>query len=79
MIPVKSAAVVVGAGTMGGGIAMAYANAGIPVLLKDVDQAALDRGLGDHSAELCEFGAKGPDPAGSAEDAVDRITPTAEL
>ena len=38
-------AAVIGAGTMGGGIAMAYANAGIPVLLKDVDQAALDRGL----------------------------------
>ena len=30
---------------MGGGIAMTYANAGIPVLLKEVDQAALDRGL----------------------------------
>jgi len=38
-------AAVVGAGTMGGGIAMTYANAGIPVLLKEVDQAALDRGL----------------------------------
>ena len=38
-------AAVVGAGTMGGGIAMAYANAGIPVLLKDVDRAALDRGM----------------------------------
>ena len=38
-------AAIVGAGTMGGGIAMAYANAGIPVLLKDVDQAALDRGM----------------------------------
>src|SRR5262245_19146765 len=38
-------AAIIGAGTMGGGIAMAYANAGIPVLLKDVDQAALDRGL----------------------------------
>jgi len=38
-------AAVVGGGTMGGGIAMAYANAGIPVLLKDVDQAALDRGV----------------------------------
>ena len=43
-IPVKSAAVV-GAGTMGGGIAMVFANAGIPVLLKETDQAALDRGL----------------------------------
>ncbi len=38
-------AAIVGAGTMGGGIAMTYANAGVPVLLKDVDQAALDRGM----------------------------------
>jgi 3-hydroxyacyl-CoA dehydrogenase len=44
IIPVKSAAVV-GAGTMGGGIAMNFANAGIPVLLKETDQAALDRGM----------------------------------
>ncbi len=36
---------VVGAGTMGGGIAMVFANAGIPVLLKETDRAALDRGL----------------------------------
>src|ERR1700687_5416752 len=43
-IPVNKAAVV-GAGTMGGGIAMVFANAGIPVLLKESDQAALDRGL----------------------------------
>lgn len=43
-IPVKSAAVI-GAGTMGGGIAMNFANAGIPVLLKETDQAALDRGM----------------------------------
>src|SRR3954453_21725564 len=38
-------AAVIGAGTMGGGIAMAYANAGIPVLLKDVDAAAGERGM----------------------------------
>ena len=44
VIPVNSVAVV-GAGTMGGGIAMVFANAGIPVLLKESDQAALDRGL----------------------------------
>ena len=40
-----SRAGVVGAGTMGGGIAMSYANAGIPVLLKEVEQQALDRGM----------------------------------
>ncbi|MFY9610705.1 MAG: 3-hydroxyacyl-CoA dehydrogenase NAD-binding domain-containing protein, partial [Blastocatellia bacterium] len=38
-------AAVIGAGTMGGGIAMNYANAGIPVILREVSQEALDRGL----------------------------------
>src|SRR3984885_7267104 len=38
-------AAIIGAGTMGGGIAMACANAGISVLVKEVEQAALDRGL----------------------------------
>src|SRR5712692_2889489 len=41
---VKQAAVV-GAGTMGGGIAMSFANAGIPVTLIDTTQEALERGL----------------------------------
>src|SRR5690606_4270412 len=42
--PIRQAAVV-GAGTMGGGIAMCFANAGIPVTLVETAQAALDRGL----------------------------------
>ena len=42
--PIKTAGVV-GAGTMGGGISMVLANAGIPVLLKEADQAALNRGI----------------------------------
>jgi 3-hydroxyacyl-CoA dehydrogenase len=37
---------IIGAGAMGGGIAMACANAGISVLLKDSEEAALDRGVG---------------------------------
>jgi 3-hydroxyacyl-CoA dehydrogenase len=36
---------VIGAGTMGGGIAMNFANAGIPVVLLEMKQDALDRGL----------------------------------
>src|SRR3984957_5499252 len=44
LIPVKRLAVV-GAGTMGGGITMVFPNAGIPVLLKEADQVALDRGM----------------------------------
>jgi 3-hydroxyacyl-CoA dehydrogenase len=43
-LEIKRAAVV-GGGTMGGGITMNYANAGIPVLFKEVSQQALDRGL----------------------------------
>lgn len=40
------AAGIIGAGTMGGGIAMCFANAGMPVTLLDSSQQALDRGLG---------------------------------
>ncbi|PLC48396.1 3-hydroxyacyl-CoA dehydrogenase [Pollutimonas subterranea] len=37
---------VIGAGTMGGGISMNFLNAGIPVMLLEAEQAALDRGVG---------------------------------
>ena len=37
---------VIGAGTMGGGIAMCFANAGIPVTLVETSRENLDRGLG---------------------------------
>ncbi len=39
-------AAIIGAGTMGGGIAMNYANAGIPVIVKETTQEALDKGIG---------------------------------
>ncbi|HKE86754.1 MAG TPA: 3-hydroxyacyl-CoA dehydrogenase NAD-binding domain-containing protein [Vicinamibacterales bacterium] len=69
-------AAVLGAGTMGGGIAMTYANAGIPVLLKDVDQAAVDRGLSTIRANYQSSVARGR----MTPDALDRtmrlITPT---
>ncbi|HEY0490688.1 MAG TPA: 3-hydroxyacyl-CoA dehydrogenase NAD-binding domain-containing protein [Telluria sp.] len=41
---IKKAAII-GAGTMGGGIAMNFANAGIPVTLVETKQEALDKGL----------------------------------
>ena len=41
---IKSVAVI-GAGTMGGGITMNFLNAGIPVMLLEMQQEALDRGL----------------------------------
>ncbi|MCA9073651.1 MAG: enoyl-CoA hydratase/isomerase family protein [Planctomycetaceae bacterium] len=43
-LEIKQAAVI-GAGTMGGGIAMNYANAGIPVLLKETEHERLDKGV----------------------------------
>jgi len=42
---IKSIAII-GAGTMGGGIAMNFLNVGIPVTLLEVKQDALDRGVG---------------------------------
>ncbi len=44
-IPVASCGIL-GAGTMGGGIAMNFANVGIPVTLVEANQENLDRGLG---------------------------------
>jgi 3-hydroxyacyl-CoA dehydrogenase len=44
LIPIKKVGVI-GAGTMGGGIAMNFANVGIPVVIVEVKQDALDRGL----------------------------------
>lgn len=43
--PIKKVGVL-GAGTMGGGISMNFANVGIPVTIVEIQQAALDRGLG---------------------------------
>ena len=43
---------VVGAGTMGGGIAMSFADYGFPVRVTDATQEALDRGMAAHPREL---------------------------
>ena len=75
LIPIKSAAVV-GAGTMGGGIAMVFANAGIPVLLKEADQAALDRGLATIQSNYANSVKRGRFTPQDAEERFKRITPT---
>ncbi len=71
-----SRAAIIGAGTMGGGIAMAYANVGIPVLLKDVDQAALDRGLAVIRKNYESTVSKGKMTAEAFEKTMSLITPT---
>ena len=37
---------IIGGGTMGGGIAMCFANVGIPVLMLEIDDEALQKGMG---------------------------------
>jgi len=44
-IPIKRIGII-GAGTMGGGIAMNFANIGVPITIVETKQDALDRGLG---------------------------------
>ncbi len=75
LIPIKTAAVV-GAGTMGGGIAMVLANAGIPVLLKETDQTALDRGLATIKSNYANSVKRGRFTQQDADERLKRITPT---
>jgi 3-hydroxyacyl-CoA dehydrogenase len=73
--PIARAAVI-GAGTMGGGIAMAYASAGIPVLLKDVDDAAVARGMATIRKNYESSVAKGKLSAEAYARTIALITPT---
>jgi 3-hydroxyacyl-CoA dehydrogenase len=75
LLPVKSVAVV-GAGTMGGGIAMVFANAGFPVLLKEVDQAALDRGLSTIQKNYLNSVKRGRFTQEFVKECLNRIQPT---
>jgi 3-hydroxyacyl-CoA dehydrogenase len=69
-------AAVVGAGTMGAGIAMSYANVGIPVLLKEVDRPALDRGVATIRKNYESTVAKGRMTPEALERTMALITPT---
>ena len=69
-------AAVVGAGTMGVGIAMTYANAGIPVLLKEADRDALDRGIATIRTNYLSSVAKGRINSDGLERMMRLITPT---
>lgn len=75
LIPVNSAAVV-GAGTMGGGIAMVFANSGVPVLLKEADQAALDRGMTTIRSNYATSVKRGRFSQQAADERLKLITPT---
>jgi 3-hydroxybutyryl-CoA dehydrogenase len=70
---------IVGAGTMGNGIAQAFAVAGYPVVLRDIAQKALDHGVDTVRKSLDRLVAKDKLTAADAEAAFKRIEPTTEL
>jgi 3-hydroxyacyl-CoA dehydrogenase len=73
--PIGTAAVL-GAGTMGGGIAMALINAGVPVVLLETTQEALDRGLATIRRNYQSALRKGTLDAAGLEKRLALITPT---
>jgi len=78
LLPVKSVGII-GAGTMGGGIAMNFLNVGIPVTIVEMKQDALDRGVAvirknyENSAKKGRFGMD------EVEARMGRLTPSLSL
>ncbi|UCE32246.1 MAG: enoyl-CoA hydratase/isomerase family protein, partial [Burkholderiales bacterium] len=75
--PIRLAAVI-GAGTMGGGIAMNFANAGIPVKVLEVSKEALDKGIGLVRRNYENTAKKGRLSAAQVEERMGLIQPTLE-
>lgn len=77
-LPIKSVGVI-GAGTMGGGIAMNFLNAGIPVTLAEMNQAALDRGIATIRKNYENTARKGRMTEADVEKRMGLITPAVGL
>ncbi|WP_370187735.1 3-hydroxyacyl-CoA dehydrogenase NAD-binding domain-containing protein [Qipengyuania sp.] len=75
LIPIKKVGVI-GAGTMGGGIAMNFLSAGIPVAILEMKQDALDRGTGVMRKNYENTAKKGRMTADQVEQAMGLLTPT---
>jgi 3-hydroxyacyl-CoA dehydrogenase len=72
-------AAVIGAGTMGGGIAMCFANAGIPVTVVETSADALARGIDTITKNYRNTAARGGLAADQMEARIGRIAGTTEL
>ncbi len=77
-LPVKSVGVI-GAGTMGGGITMNFLNAGVPVTLVEMNQAALDRGVGVIRKNYENTASKGRMTAEQVEQRMALLTPALQM
>ncbi len=70
---------VIGAGTMGGGISMNFATAGIPVVILETKQEALDRGLGVVRKNYQRSADRGRFPQEEVEERMGRLTGTLDM
>jgi 3-hydroxyacyl-CoA dehydrogenase len=77
-LPVRSVGVL-GAGTMGGGIAMNFLNAGIPVTIVEANQDALDRGLATIRRNYEATASKGRLTAADVENRMGLLTGTLDV
>ena len=78
LLPVASVGVI-GAGTMGGGIAMNFLNAGVPVTIVETKAEALDRGVATIRRNYENTAAKGRMTAADVEARMALLTPTLDL
>jgi 3-hydroxyacyl-CoA dehydrogenase len=78
ILPIAKAGVV-GAGTMGGGIAMNFLNAGIPTTIVETQQAALDRGVATIRKNYESTARKGRMTAEDVETRMALLTPSLSL
>ena len=75
--PIKKVAII-GGGTMGGGIAMCFANVDIPVVMVEINDEALSRGLGIINKNYSITVQKGKLPADQMQHRLDLITGTTD-
>lgn len=78
LIPIAKVGII-GAGTMGGGIAMNFANIGIPVHIVETQQASLDRGLGVIRGNYERSASRGRFPMDEVDVRMGRITHSLDL
>ncbi len=78
LLPVKQVGIL-GAGTMGGGIAMNFLNAGYPVTIVETSQQALDRGVRTIRTNYENTAKKGRITAADIERRMALLTPTLEM
>ena len=70
---------VIGAGTMGGGISMNFANAGMPVTIVETQQEALDRGFGVIRKNYERSASRGRFPAEEVDVRMGRLSQTLDM